>query len=81
VDFDLLEPIYDIETIAVGTPIRQLPRLRKWYGQGRWRKLNERVKIRLPDGTITVAELHWYEAAGTVKKEMKLARLLRSDEP
>ena len=33
------DPIHDIETIAVNTSIRDLERLKKMYGKGRWRKL------------------------------------------
>jgi hypothetical protein len=75
-DFELLGPIADIQTIAVGTAIRELSRMRKAYGSGRWRKLKGVAKIRLPDGTITVAEIHWYEAHGIGKRDMKIKRFL-----
>ena len=70
-DFEIVGEITDIETIAVGVGIRDRARLRKQYGQGRWRKLKGVARIRLPDGTIRLAELHWYEAHGIGKKEFK----------
>ena len=77
-DFDVIGEITDIETIASGSAIREVKRLRKAYGQGRWRKLKGIAKIRLNDGTICEAELHWYEAHTIGKKEIKLKRLLES---
>ena len=77
-DFDVIDEITDIETIASGSAIRELKRLRKAYGEGRWRKLKGSAKIRLNDGTICEAELHWYEAHTIGKKEIKLKRLLRA---
>lgn len=76
--FDVIGEITDIETIASGSAIREVKRLRKAYGQGRWRKLKGIAKIRLNDGTICEAELHWYEAHTIGKKEIKLKRLLES---
>ena len=77
-DFDVISEITDIEAIASGSAIREIKRLRKVYGQGRWRKLKGIAKIRLNDGTICEAELHWYEAHTIGKKEIKLKRLLES---
>jgi hypothetical protein len=69
--FEIIGEISDTETIAVGREIRELPRLRKQYGTSRWRKLKGRAIIRLRDGTIRHAELHWYEAHGIGRKEFK----------
>ena len=77
-DFDVIGEITDIETIASGSAIREVKRLRKVYGEGRWRKLKGIAKIRLNDGTICEAELHWYEAHAIGKQEIKLKRLLES---
>ena len=77
-DFDIVDGITAIETIARGSAIREARRLRKAYGEGRWRKLKGIAKIRLNDGTIWEAELHWYEAHTIGKKEIKLKRLLES---
>ena len=70
-DFELVGDITDIETIATGGGIRELPRLRRLFGKGRWRKMKGIARIRLRDGRVRVAELHWYEAHGIGKKEFK----------
>jgi hypothetical protein len=75
-DFDLVGDITDVETIAVGTKIRDIKRLRKQYGKGRWRKLKGIARVRLPNGHIRLAEVHWYEAHGIGKREMKRKRYL-----
>ena len=75
-DFELVGSLTDIETIATGLAIRELPRLRRLYGKGRWRKLKGIGRIRLSDGRIRLAELHWYEAHGIGKKELKRKRYL-----
>ncbi len=73
-DFDIVGDFTDIETIAVGTGIRELKRLRRLYGVGRWRKMKGVVKIRLRNGRMRLSELHWYEAHGIGKKEFKRKR-------
>jgi hypothetical protein len=70
--FELLSSITETETIAVGTSIREINRLRKRYGVGRWRKRKGIAKMRLADDTICMAELHWYEAHGIGKKEIRV---------
>ena len=74
--FEIIGEITDIETFAVGNSIRELPRLRRVYGSGRWRKRKGIARIRLDDGTVADAEIHWYEAHGIGRKEMKIKRLL-----
>ena len=76
VSFEIIGEITDIETIAVGSAIREITRLRKQYGSGRWRKLKGTAAIRLTDGRIRRAELHWYEAQGIGRKEFKRKRYL-----
>ncbi len=71
-DFKVLSELRDVEVIAVGPSLRDRARLRRNYGRGRWRKLKGVAKVRLPDGTIRLAEVHWYEAHGIGKKEFKL---------
>jgi len=51
-------------------------RLRKYYGPGRWRKLKGTTRVRLEDATVRLAEVHWYEAYGIGKKELKIKRFL-----
>lgn len=75
-EFEIIGDIRDIETIAVGRSIRQVARLRKIYGRGRWRKLKGITTVRLSDDTVHQAEIHWYEAPGIGKKELKIKRLL-----
>jgi hypothetical protein len=70
-NFEIIGDITDIETIAVGSSIRDVKRLRRQYGKGRWRKLKGVAKIRLRSGRIRLAELHWYEAHGIGRKEIK----------
>jgi hypothetical protein len=74
--FEIIGKIRSIETIAVGTSIRDIKRLRKQYGSGRWRKMKGVAKVRLRTGRIRTAELHWYEAHGIGKKEFKRKRYL-----
>ena len=71
-DFEIIGQINDIETIAVGSGIRERARLQKRYGRGRWRKLKGIAQVRLPNGSIRLAEVHWYEAHGIGKKEFKI---------
>jgi hypothetical protein len=75
-DFDLVGDLSTVETIATGRGIRELPRLRRLYGKGRWRKMKGVARIRLRDGRIRLAELHWYEAHGIGKKEFKRKKYL-----
>ncbi len=69
--FEIIGDITDIEPIAVGSAIREVTRLRKQYGRGRWRKLKGIALIRLANGRLRRAELHWYEAHGIEKREIK----------
>jgi len=69
--FEIIDQISDIEVIAVSNEIREIARLRKQYGEGRWRKLKGVATIRLPNGQIRRAELHWYEAHGIGRREIK----------
>ena len=63
-DFTIIGEIRNIELIARGPGVHDRTRLRKHYGQGRWRKLKGFASVRLADGTVHTAELHWYEAHG-----------------
>jgi hypothetical protein len=76
-DFEILGKIKSPEIIAVGSSIRQLPRLRKLLGKGRWRKMKGMAKVRLRDGTVHEGEIHWYECHGIGKKEFKIKFPLR----
>lgn len=72
--YEIVGEITHIETIAAGSRIRELPRLRRLYGRGRWRKLKGVASVRLQTGRIRRAELHWYEAHGIGRKEIKRKR-------
>jgi hypothetical protein len=74
--FEVVGEISNIERIAAGTGIRQLARLRKLYGPGRWRKMKGEALIRLGSGQLRRAELHWYEAHGVGKRNMKFKQYL-----
>jgi hypothetical protein len=74
--FEIISKITNRETIAIGNSIRELPRLRKRYGSGRWRKVKGIAKVKLSDNTIYNAEIHWYEVHGIGKKQFKIKRLL-----
>lgn len=75
-NFVVIGSIRDIETFARGTAIRELTRLRRIHGAGRWRKRKGVARVRFLDGTEAHAEVHWYEAHGIGQKEMKIKRLL-----
>lgn len=71
-DFDFVTEISDVETIATGKGVRDRGRLRKLYGQGKWRKRKGVARVRLSSGRIRLAEIHWYEAHGIGRREFKL---------
>jgi hypothetical protein len=75
-DFEVVGELADVDAIATGRVIRELPRLRRLYGKGRWRKMKGVARIRLRNGRLRLAELHWYEAHGIGKKEFKRKRYL-----
>jgi hypothetical protein len=74
--FKILGRIADVELIATGSAIRERKRLSKVYGKGRWRKLKGIARVEFSDGTISHAEIHWYEAHGIGAKEHKIKRIV-----
>lgn len=70
--FEIIGEITGVETIAEGSGIRVLPRLRKYYGIGNWKKKKGFATVRLEDGTAVRAEIHWYEAHGFGKREINI---------
>jgi hypothetical protein len=74
--FQIVSPITRIETTAVQSKSRASRRLSKLHGQGRWRKMKGVAWIRLRDGELRRAELHWYEAHGIGRVEIKRKRYL-----
>lgn len=74
--FEVVSELVQVETFAVGTAIRELERLQRIYGKGRWRKCKGIATIKLEGGAIYLAELHWYEAKGIGKKEFKIKQFI-----
>jgi len=75
-DFEIIGPLREPTTFARGSGIRELQRLKRIYGPGNWRKRKADATIKLSSGVIVEAELHWYEATGIGKKEIKIKRIL-----
>jgi hypothetical protein len=74
--FEIVGGISQVETFAAGSGIREIARLRRIYGRGRWRKRKGIARVRLADGSLHLAEVHWYEASGIGRKEFKIKTLL-----
>lgn len=74
--FKILGEIQQARTMAVGRAIRDIERLQKRYGRARWKKRKGLARVQLIDGTIGRGEVHWYEAYGIGKKELKLKRFV-----
>ncbi|MGQ0766951.1 MAG: hypothetical protein ACT4OZ_14980 [Gemmatimonadota bacterium] len=74
--FRIVGTILEVETFAVASAIREVKRLRRVYGPGRWRKRKGIATVELADGSTHLAEVHWYEATGIGRKEFKLKRYL-----
>jgi hypothetical protein len=77
--FEFAGEISDIEVIAKGVSVRERARLRKEFGRGRWRKLKGVALVRLSDGSVQPAEVHWYEAHGIGRRKLKIKRFLDDD--
>ncbi len=74
--FEIVGPITSIETIAAGSAIHDIHRLRQQFGRGRWRKLKGKATVLLADKTLRLAEVHWYEASGIGRRRMKIKSFL-----
>jgi hypothetical protein len=74
--YEIVGTIYGVEVISGGRRIGELPRLIEVHGQGRWRKLEGYAVVRLPNGGLVDAEVHWYEAHGIGMRDLKIKRLL-----
>ena len=75
-NFQIIGSLEDVQVIAVKHSIRDLKFLERIYGQGRWRKLKGIATVQLENGRIRLAEIHWYEAHGIGKRQMKIKRYL-----
>nr|MBL0716992.1 hypothetical protein [Desulfobacterales bacterium] len=67
----ILSEIRNKEVIAKGSSVKIKKRLEKLYGQGNWKKMKGVANVRLSDGSIKLAEIHWFEAHGIGKKNFK----------
>ena len=76
VEFELISELMEVETFASGRGIRNLKLLNKRYGFAKWHKRKGIALVRLGDGSDCLAELHWYEAVGIGRKEMKVKWIL-----
>ena len=74
--FEIVGGISEIETIATGSGVERRRFLRKRYGGRHWRKQKGVAKIRTNDGSLRLAEVHWYEAHGVGRKGWKIKRFL-----
>jgi len=76
VKFEIIGKIEHPETFATGNAIREIKRLRRVYGKGRWRKRKGIAAVRFDDGSVRRTEIHWYEATGIGKIEFKIKYFL-----
>ena len=74
--FEIVDEISEIELIASGNRIRIASLLHRQYGAGRWRKLKGVTTVQLSDGSMRLAEVHWFEARGIGKRKMRIKRFL-----
>lgn len=74
--FEILGELESVEVIAAGRAVNQRRALREAFGGERWRKMKGVALVRLPDGSVSRAELHWFEAHGVGRRRLKIKRLL-----
>ena len=77
IQFEILGEISHIETIAEGRGVYIRRYLERTYGKGRWRKMKGIGTVKLTDATICEAEIHWFEAHGIGRKDLKIKRVIR----
>jgi hypothetical protein len=76
VAIEIVGKVVRVETIAVGRSLRELARLERAHGPGRWRKRKGIARVRVGGGPSFIAEVHWYEAWGVDRMEFKIKRIL-----
>jgi len=74
--WEIVGSITGVELIAAGPGVRVRGYLNRAYGRARWRKLKGTATVRLPNGEMRHVELHWYEAHGIGRKDLKIKRYL-----
>ena len=75
-DFEVVGAIREIQAIATGRGVRIRKHLARRYGRGNWRKMKGLAEVMYPDGSVWLAELHWFEAHGIGRKDLKIKRVL-----
>ena len=75
-NFKIIGKIEQEQTFATGNRIREIARLRRFYGKGRWRKRKGVAEVEFSNGTSRRVELHWYEATGIGRREYKIKRFV-----
>jgi hypothetical protein len=74
--FEIVGDITNVQVIATGQGIRRLKTLRKRHGGRRCRKLKGDAAVRLANGSLRRAEIHWYEAHGVGRRGLTMKRFL-----
>ena len=75
--FQILGEIRNTQIIARGRSVRDRRRLDRMYGRGDWRKLKGVALVHDEYNEIYEAEIHWYEAHGIGKRQLKIKKRLR----
>jgi hypothetical protein len=70
--FTIVGQVRNRQVIATGRRIRELARLQAEYGRGNWRKYKGQATVQYSDGRMREAEVHWYEAHGIGRQEVKI---------
>jgi len=76
VKFQIIGAIESAVAIAEGSAIRERESLVRSFGKGSWLKRKGRAIVRLSDGSLRRAELHWYEAHGIGRRQLRIKRYL-----
>lgn len=74
---EIVGEISGVETIASGSAVKRRRLLAKVHGTANWRKLKGIAMVRLPDGFVVRAEVHWFEAHGRGRYDLKVKRFLK----
>ena len=74
--FEIVGDVEHQETIASGRGVTIRSHLNKVHGAGRWRKRKGIATVRLANGKLRRVELHWYEAHGIGKRDLKIKKYL-----
>jgi len=66
----------NVEVIASGQGVKIRRMLSRIHGSGRWRKMKGIATVELDNGSIFDAEVHWFEAHGIGRVQLKIKRPL-----